>query len=48
MSQNRPTRIGPVVAVISEEHSWGVHSGDVLALVPLVLAGLWTLTRPRR
>jgi len=25
-----------------------IKAGDVLALVPLVLAGLWTLTRPRR
>lgn len=35
------TRLGPVVAVMSEERGWGVHSGDLLGLVPLGLTALW-------
>ena len=31
-------RIGPVIFVISEKMGWGVHTGDFLAFVPLLLA----------
>lgn len=36
-------RIGPVIYVVSEEHGWGIHSGDFLALIPLGLAFALTL-----
>jgi hypothetical protein len=36
-------KIGPIIYVISLEHSWGVHSGDFLALIPLSLALITTL-----
>lgn len=31
-------RIGPVIFVVSEKMGWGVHTGDFLALIPLLLA----------
>lgn len=33
-------RIGPVILVVSEEHGWGVHTGDFLAVIPLGIAAL--------
>lgn len=37
------TRIGPVIGVISEKRGWGVHTGDLLALLPLTIGLLGTI-----
>jgi hypothetical protein len=37
------TKIGPVIFVISAEHSWGVHSGDLLVVIPMLAALTVTL-----
>jgi hypothetical protein len=31
-------KIGPVIATISATYGWGVHTGDLLALVPAGIA----------
>lgn len=36
-------KIGPIIYTISLEHSWGIHSGDFLALIPLTLALVLTI-----
>ena len=36
-------RIGPVIFVVSEKMGWGIHTGDFLALIPLLLAVVATI-----
>jgi hypothetical protein len=31
-------KIGPVIFTISAEHGWGVHSGDLLVIIPAAVA----------
>jgi hypothetical protein len=31
-------KIGPVIFTISAEHGWGVHSGDLLVIIPVAVA----------
>lgn len=37
------TKIGPVVFTISEKHGMGVHSFDLVAFIPMVVALLFTV-----
>ena len=37
------TKIGPIVFSISIEHGWGVHSGDLLTLLPLMVGVIGTV-----
>jgi len=32
------TKIGPTIFTISAEHSWGIHSGDLLVVLPVAVA----------
>lgn len=34
------TAIGPVILTISAKHGWGVHSGDLVLVVPAFLVGI--------
>lgn len=36
------TSIGRVLLVVSEKRGYGVHVGDSLAIIPLLVAALWT------
>ncbi len=36
-------KIGPTIFVLSEERGWGVHSGDFLFLIPVVVATALTV-----
>ena len=38
-------RIGPVIFVVSDKMGWGVHTGDFLSFIPLLLAVGITLLR---
>lgn len=42
-------KIGPVILTISAEHGWGVHTGDFLALIPLLIATItsWFLIKKK-
>lgn len=35
-------KIGPVILTISAEHGWGVHTGDFLAVIPVLAAIVFT------
>jgi hypothetical protein len=37
------TKVGPTIFTISAENGWGVHSGDFLILVPVVVAIIVTV-----
>lgn len=40
-------KIGPVILTISAENGWGVHTGDFLAFIPILAAGIitWFLSK---
>jgi hypothetical protein len=38
------TKIGPIILTVSEKYGLGVHTGDFLALIPVLFAGTGTLT----
>lgn len=42
------TKIGPIVYSISIEHGWGVHSGDLLALIPILMGVVGTVFLKRK
>ena len=41
------TAFGPVILTISAKHGWGVHTGDLVTVVPVGLALVFTVWKVR-
>lgn len=39
------TAIGPIIFTISATHEWGVHTGDLVTIIPLGLALAYTIRK---
>ena len=42
------TAIGPIILTISATHGWGIHTGDLVTIVPLGLALAYTIWTVRK
>jgi len=42
------TAIGPIILTISATHGWGVHTGDLVTIIPLSLALAYTIWAGRK
>ena len=41
-------KIGPIIATLDAERGWGIHSGDFLFLIPVVIATVLSVKWLRR